>query len=144
VRLFESWEKMGASAPHSLTTGLHGERQNKLWCRLPDLLHTLQVTRSSYSVERAMEVLVKDYGGRGCYQTVRRHFLFDYKTVRGRAWYQSLRRLPDCTGATTQMTPLLFFPTPKTDHFKYYYSLITLLHSLRLRPLLLQTPTTRP
>jgi len=33
---------------------------------------------------------------------------------------------------------------PKTDHFKYYYyTLITLLHSLRLRPLLLQTPTTR-
>ena len=41
-------------------------------------------------------------------------------------------------------TAAAFFFKPKTYLFKYYYySLITLSHSLRLRPLLLQTHTTR-
>jgi len=46
--------------------------------------------------------------------------------------------LPDFTGLPPRWW-LLFLP-PKTDHFKYYYTLITLLHSLRHRPLLLHTP----
>jgi len=85
-----------------------------------------------------MEVLLQDYTGavRACYQTVRRLFsLFDYQTARGRATNQ-----PDDDGCCC--CSCLFFK-PKTDLFKYYYySLITLLRSLRLRPLLHQTPTT--
>jgi len=145
--------------------GGNGERQNKTPMPAVALLHTLQVTRSSYSVEGYGGPSTRLYGGRACYQTVRGHtharalpktlrwlFLFDYKSVRGRECYQTVRRLflsfrlPDCTGATNPMTAAAaFFSTPsKTVHFKYYYyTLITLLHSLQIRPLLLQTPTTR-
>ena len=73
---------------HSFTTRLHGgERQNNrlLRCLLPPLFvsYSLQVTRSSYSVERAMEVLLQDYTGarRASYQTVRRLF-FLFSTTR--------------------------------------------------------------
>jgi len=58
--------------------------------------------------------------------------------------------LPNCTattrlhgGASNPKTTSAAFFQSKTDLFKYYYySLITLSHSLRLRPLFLQTPTT--
>jgi len=81
-------------------------------------------------------------------------------TVRG------ARMLPNCTAnffrfSTTRLhggehptnpmmttaaaTAAAFFSQRKTNLFQYYYyySLITLSHSLRLRPLLLHTPTTR-
>ena len=88
-------KERGTSAPphththtHSFTTRLHGgERQNNrlLRCLLPPLFvsYSLQVTRSSYSVERAMEVLLQDYTGarRASYQTVRRLF-FLFSTTR--------------------------------------------------------------
>jgi len=56
--------------------------------------------------------------------------------------------LPDCTGAATNQPDddgcCCCFFKPKTDLFKYYYhTIITLSHSVQLRPLLLQTPKTR-
>jgi len=95
---------------------------------------------------------------------------FDYKTVRGHTRtlpnftaffisdFEGFCTLPECTAAFFNLRVsaqfldyhtvrglqprwwLLFSP-PKIDHFKYYYyAHITLLHSLRLRPLLLHTP----
>ena len=46
--------------------------------------------------------------------------------------------LPDCTGATTLMIEAIF--QSKTDPFQKYYTLITLWHSLRLRPRSLHNP----
>jgi len=76
---------------------VRGERQNKTdssnaW--LPPLFasYSLQVTRSSYSVERAMEVLLQDRTGAprahatNCTETF--FSLFDYKTARGTATNQ--------------------------------------------------------
>ena len=108
----------------------------------PRTLH--KVTRSSYSVERAMEVLLKDgTGARMLSNCTATFFLFDYKTVRG----PHTTRLQGGGGGRGQPTRwrllvLLFFQSENRS-FKYYYyynTLITLLRSLRLRPLLLQTP----
>ena len=100
--------------------------------------YSLQVTRSSYSVERAMEVLLQDLRGAALMLPNCTATFFSF-------------RPPDCTGEQPTNQPddddgccyCRFFFNPKTDVFKYYYSLITLSHSLRLRPLLLQTHTTR-
>ena len=106
-------KKMWGFCPHSLTSRLHGrKRQNNssdAGCRF--LLHILQVTRSSYSVETAMEVLLQEYTGpRTSYQIVRRLFfsLFDYQTARG-------------SNETTNplMTASVAFFKPKTDLLKY-------------------------
>jgi len=109
-------------------------KQNSSDSDCPASLHTLQVTRSSYSVERAMEVLLQDCTGRTCYQTVRGHtratenftsaFLIITRLTRA-THYQTARwrrrargrfcpffRLPDCMGATNPMTTAAaFFPT---------------------------------
>jgi len=69
------------------------------------------------------------------YQTVRRHTTRLHAGRRGFEFRGFLPTflLPDCTGQTPWRW-LLFSP-PKTDHFQYYYSLITLWHSLRLTTL---------
>ena len=75
--------------------------------------------------------------------------IFYYKTVRGHItrlhggrasnlWASAILRLPDCTGATTLMIEAFF--QSKTDPFQKYYTLITLWHSLRLRPSSLHKP----
>ena len=76
------------------------------------------------------------------------HF-FDYQTVRGlitplHGGFEFVGAcahflLPDCTGANTLMMAA-FFPVENDPFRWYYYTLITLLHSLRLRQLLLHTP----
>jgi len=77
---------------------------------------------------------------------------FYYKNVWGHTRARTLRNLgkrlriffwlPDCTeGATTLMAASL--PSRKPIIFKQYYVLITLLHTLRLRPLSLHTPKSR-
>ena len=60
--------------PHSLTTRLHGERQNKLRCLLPAVLHTLHKSRDPLIVYRDGYggTSTTLYGGRACYETVRR------------------------------------------------------------------------
>jgi len=90
-----------------------------------------------------MDVHLQDLRGRptcACYQLYG-DFLFSLSF-----------RLPDCTWGRQPTNPMMtaaaaaaaFLLKPKTDLFKYYYhTLITLSHSLRFRPLLLQTPTTR-
>jgi len=70
---FEScgWRKWGLLPPHSLTTRLHGGEAKQQTPRMPAavLLHNLQVTRSSYSVESAMEVLLQDLRGAHAHAT---------------------------------------------------------------------------
>jgi len=86
-----------------------------------------------------MEVFLQDYTGVSAHATKLYGDFFsllDHQTARGRATNQ-----PD--DGDKRLLLLLFFFKPKTDLFKYYYSLIALSHSLRLRPLLLQTHTTR-
>jgi len=131
-------------------------------------LHTLQVTWSSYSLERAMEILLQDFTGARMLANCTVTFSFwlqdctgtdthTHTHTRARALPKNLRRLFFTTSLTrvTHTTKLhggggrgsnhpdygcFFPPPPKTDYLKYYYTFIIVLHSLWLRTLLLQTP----
>ena len=76
--------------PHSLTIRLHGGEAKQQTPLMPAaaLLHNLQVTRSSYSVERAMEVLLQDCTGapaRMLQSCTANLFLFSTTRLHGRA-----------------------------------------------------------
>jgi len=73
--------------PHSLTTRLHGGRGKQTPMPTVASLHTLQVTWSSYSVERAMEILLQDCTGARMLPNFTATFPF---------WLQ------DCTGTNTR------------------------------------------
>ena len=104
---------------------------------VPRLFFTTRLYGETYTHTRTLPktlgrffLLLQEYTRAVHYQTARRRRA-------GTSVY--FFRLLDCTAATTPMMSA-FFPAENRSFKYYYYTLITLLHSLRLRPLLLQTP----
>ena len=140
--------------PHSLTTWLHGGRGKQTTMPTAASLHTLQVTWSSYSLERAMEILLQDFTGARMLANCTVTFSFwlqdctgtdthTHTHTRARALPKNLRRLFFTTSLTrvTHTTKLhggggrgsnhpdygcFFPPPPKTDYLKYYITAVHL------------------
>ena len=120
VRVSNLVRARGGFCPHSLTTRPHGERQNKLRCLLPALLHTLHKSRDPLTAYREGYggSSTRLYGERACYQTVRRLSSLCNRTTNQPRWRRRQRLL----------LLLLFFSNRNTDLFLSII-IIHLLHS---------------